>query len=322
VLALACAALLSLGVAAPLGAQAPAEMSQYDEVLKQAVEAHREQRWQEAHALFERAHALYPNARTLRGLGISAFEAGQRALALRDLQASLVHAERPLPPDLRESVEALVAHLRGQVGVYVFRLEPEGAELLIDEAPPIVSPRGEVLLEPGRHRAVVSLAGHITQTLELDAHGGDRSEMRVLLLPTPVLPPASMDGPRVETVVPAPAPLGPQVDQPWSWLRTSAVVSGGVGVLSFATTGALYGAARGRIRDIAADCDELGGCTIPQAEQKKEERNVPRLENGMTATIAVGATLVAASAVLWVLDLRATRKAAARHSAFGLGVRF
>jgi hypothetical protein len=319
-LVLACAGALWLGMAASLKAQAPADLTEYDEVLKQAVEAHREQRWQEAHALFEKAHALYPNARTLRGLGISAFEAGQHALALRDLEAALLHEERPLSPELRGSVEALVAHLRGLVGAYVFRLEPEGAELRIDDAEPIISPRGEVLLDPGRHRAVVSLAGHVTQTIELDAHGGDRSEIRVLLVPTPVIAPVTAE-PSPERALPPP-PLEAPVDG-WSWQRSSAVVSGGTGILAFVTAGALYGVAEGRVRDIGDICGKRkgGGCTLDERQNLKETHNLLRLENAVNATIAVGTVLVAASAVLWVLDWRA-RKKPSQHSALPLGITF
>jgi hypothetical protein len=315
---LACAGALWLGPVSLLSAQS-ADLTAYDEALKQAVEAHRAQRWVDAHELFGRAHALYPNARTLRGLGVSAFEAGQHALALRDLEAALVHAERPLPPDLRASVEALVAHLRQQVGVYLFRLQPEGAQLLIDDVAPIVSPRGEVLLEPGRHRAVVSLEGHVAQTLELDAHGGDRSEMHVALVPASLLLPLPSDAQR-EVERPSPPVLAPRVDGAWSWQRKSAVVTGSVGLASLASWGALYGAAHLRVRDLEDDCrgEPGGGCTGTR-EALAEERGVPRLLNASTATLVVGGALVAVSAVLFTLDWRARKKSAVQSA---LALRF
>jgi hypothetical protein len=322
---LICAGALWLGLVAALSAQAPADLDAYDLALKEAVEAHREQRWADAHELFGRAHALYPNARTLRGLGVSAFEAGEHALALRDLEAALLHPERPFPPDLRASVQALVAHLREQVGVYVFRLDPVGAELRIDDAAPIVSPMGEVLLEPGRHRATLSRAGYVTQMLELDAHGGDRSELRVALLPESiVLPQVSAERPTVELPRPLPA-LGPRVDGGWTWQRTSALVTGSVGLASFVTAGALLGVANGRVRDIDDTCTrrDSGGCSPGEPEIMEKEHDIPRLENAMTAANVVGSALVATSAVLWVLDWRA-RKAGKRtqHSALGLRVSF
>ena len=300
-----------LGLAARAGAEPPADLTAYDNALKQAVDAHREQRWLDAHALFEKAHGLYPNARTLRGLGISAFEAGKHALSLSYLEAAMVHPERPLPPEVRDSVEVLASHLRQQVGVYVFRLQPEGAALQVDDGPPIVSPKGEVLLDPGSHRAVVSLEGYVTQTVELDAHGGDRSEMRVSLMPVPVTPPATTQG-RVE---PLPLrPLAPRADESprWTPLRVSGLAAASAGVLSFGITGALSGTARARIRDIADECDAQLGCTNSQALKLERDRDVPRLERGMTATLSVGAGLVVASVVLWVLDARSRRQSAQR----------
>jgi hypothetical protein len=320
----------------PALAEPPADLGAYDEALSQAVAAHREQRWLEAHALFERAHQLYPNARTLRGLGISAFEAGQHALALRDLEAALVHAERPLPPDLRQSVEALAAHLRTRVGVYVFRLAPEGAELLIDGEAPLVSPRGEVLLAEGPHRAVVSLAGHVTQTLELDAHGGDRSEMRVLLVTSP--PEAAVASGPVQPALgaeprPSPAAVADRSDRLWPPTRPprSVGVVGAVGVASFLAAGALYITARMRVSDIGDECRDMPGnvCTETEAAKLEREHGIPRLERAMTATVLTGSAMAVAGAVLWVVDAaqqrRARQKAAAtalRFDVRGMALRF
>jgi hypothetical protein len=317
-------------------AEPPADLSAYDEALRQAVDAHREQRWLEAHALFERAHQLYPNARTLRGLGISAFEAGQHALALRDLEAALQHSERPLPPDLRQSVEALASHLRTRVGVYVFRLAPEGAELRIDGDAPLVSPRGEVLLAEGRHRAVVSLAGHVTQTLELDAHGGDRSEMRVQLVPESLqVAPRSVPPPPAPRLEPRPSPAAAadRPDRLWPPTRPprSVGVVGAVGVASFLTAGALYVTARLRVKDIGDECRRMMGevCTETEAAQLEREHGIPRLERAITATVLTGSALAVAGAVLWVVDAaqqrRARQKAAAtalRFDVRGMALRF
>src|SRR5437763_10868 len=55
-------------------AQASAEQN-YDELIRQAVTEFSLGHWTEAKVFFARAHARNPNARTLRGLGLSCYEA-------------------------------------------------------------------------------------------------------------------------------------------------------------------------------------------------------------------------------------------------------
>src|SRR3954470_14714051 len=61
----------------------------YDDLIKRAVVEFDNSHWAEARALFGRAHELAPNARTFRGLGITAFELRRYVDATRELEASL-----------------------------------------------------------------------------------------------------------------------------------------------------------------------------------------------------------------------------------------
>ena len=60
---------VSLGLSHVALAQEDAE-AQYKQLIQQALGEFRRQNWPEARVLFRRAHALSPNARTLRGMGV------------------------------------------------------------------------------------------------------------------------------------------------------------------------------------------------------------------------------------------------------------
>ena len=64
---------------------------------------------------FSEAHALEPNARTLRGMGVAAFQAGNLEQAVIDLSASLEHPTKPLEGELRAAVVALLAEAQAKL---------------------------------------------------------------------------------------------------------------------------------------------------------------------------------------------------------------
>src|SRR5688572_29305605 len=94
---------LTLLAAAPAAAQ-DAPPAGYRAVIDEAIAESGASRWEEARALFRRAHGMYPNARTLRGIGMSSFE-------LRDY----VGAYRALGEALASTVQPLTAEQQGQV---------------------------------------------------------------------------------------------------------------------------------------------------------------------------------------------------------------
>ena len=60
---------------------ARASTTEYEAMITDGLAEFQAQRYAEARALFERAHALSPNARTLRGIGMVAFEMRDRSIA-------------------------------------------------------------------------------------------------------------------------------------------------------------------------------------------------------------------------------------------------
>src|SRR5262245_12054084 len=70
-------------------ASAAAQQDDYKALTEAAVEEHSLGHYEEARALFAKAHAINPNARTLWGMGTAAFEARQYVDAMQLFDAAL-----------------------------------------------------------------------------------------------------------------------------------------------------------------------------------------------------------------------------------------
>src|SRR6185369_15657579 len=132
------AAVLIVGIVAArprVVAAQEAETPQYRGLLSEAVAEYDARRYEEARALFRRAHEIAPNARTLRGIGMASFELREYVEALRALEGSLVEQRRPLTAPQRQQVEGLLERTRAFVGRFVLHLTPPDANLRVDGAP-------------------------------------------------------------------------------------------------------------------------------------------------------------------------------------------
>ena len=89
------------------GASADLEPAGYRDTVERAVLEFAAGHFEESRALFARAHALFPNARTLRGLGMAEFELRNYVIAIEHLEAALANQARPLDEDLRR-IEAVL----------------------------------------------------------------------------------------------------------------------------------------------------------------------------------------------------------------------
>jgi hypothetical protein len=126
-------AMIDVGRAA---AQAPERRSSsaddYNALVQEAVREFDARNYEEARALFLRAHALRPSARTLRAIGATAFELRDYVSAARNLEQALDSKERPLEGDLLEESKALLARSYGFLGRYSVLVEPAEATLFVD----------------------------------------------------------------------------------------------------------------------------------------------------------------------------------------------
>lgn len=164
-------------------AQDPTESSQYHAMLEEAVSEYDAHRYEEARALFRRAHEISPNARTLRGIGMASFELREYVEALRSLEASLTDKRRALTPTQRQQVEALIERTRAFVGRFFLKLSPKDTLVRVDGAPAVIETDGSLLLSFGRHALTAEAPQSIAESREVNVIGGERQELSFQLRP-------------------------------------------------------------------------------------------------------------------------------------------
>lgn len=207
--------------------------SEYNRWIQLAVSEFDTGNWTEARALFQRAHELNPNARTWRGLGITAFELRRYVDAIAELEASLADARKPLAEKQRNEVTELLQRARQFVAVYQLSIEPEGADVLVDGQP--VSLRdGRLYLDPGNHTVVVRAPGYEEARKDLRVTDPRRDELKIELkvaghdegtLASPASPQAAA---RADVSSSEPSARPKRV---WAWaLGGSAIAAGAVGL--------------------------------------------------------------------------------------------
>jgi hypothetical protein len=218
-------------------------MTDYDTVLDDAVEAFDRQDYGRARVLFERALALRPNARVLRGLGIAALHLKRFTSARRELKAALTDTRQPLTADQREGVTKLLSWMQSQLGTVHLQLRPTYARLTIGEEQLVAT---ELVLEPGAHQLRVSSDGFEPQERTLQVAAGEEQTLTITLAARPTesratparAVPATPHRPAPVAALPrALAPTTPAardddsssvLESWWFWAAATAVVAGGV----------------------------------------------------------------------------------------------
>ncbi len=201
----------------------PAAPAEYELEVGAALDDHEAGRFEAARVHFLRAHTVFPNARTLRGLGKVEFELRHYVDALRYLEAALVSEERPLPPDLRDEVGALIERARDFVGELVVDIKPETAELFVDGSAVEVGPRVRLVLEEGSHVLDARASGRLNQRRQIDVHGRDQLQFSMELLA--VEPPSFAK----QSLQPATQPEHVQLRHKWwVWAVSGAALAGAV----------------------------------------------------------------------------------------------
>lgn len=170
---------LALGwiAAAPARAQSDGAPAEYQALIDAAVAEFGAGRWPEARAMFQRAHDSFPNARTLRGLGMSSFEMRDYPEAARALEAALASSVRPLTEEQRVQVTSLLARARALIGRFRVPAAPEGSRLYVDGAGMSAGQdwparEGALLLAVGRHEIAIRSEGRSAHAT-IDVRGGE-----------------------------------------------------------------------------------------------------------------------------------------------------
>lgn len=217
-----------------------AEGDDYQSLTEAAVEEHSLGHYEEARALFARAHAIQPNARTLWGMGTAAFEARQYVDTIQLFQAALVDKRKPLTAEQRQRVEALLKRCANFVVRLRIRTQPENATLSVDGHTVEPDAQGIVLLDAGTHQVVASSSGYRETVRSIRWEAGEAT-LDVALEPRETKQPDSR-------VAPVLAEQGPstrtQASQPSMELKPLSVlkwVALGATVASLGVAGAGYG---------------------------------------------------------------------------------
>jgi hypothetical protein len=267
----------------------PSDNPEYDRLLKEALGEFKLGNWTEARALFERAHELKPSARTLRAIGLSAFEEKSYAEAAAYLTAALTDQRRPLTDDQRTEAEYALKRSLGYVAQYDLEILPEGAEVLVDSRKPIMLD-GKLLLDPGKYQLEVTADGYQLTRESIVARPRENLTLRIELSPR------GSDG------TTAPQAAGGDDDG----LTTQQWIGIGVGAAGIVSlgVGAYFGlTAMSKADD--AGC-ENGLCSDPASEKLNEEA----LDAGNVATVALiaGTVLAGAGVVLFFVPFGGEEK--------------
>jgi hypothetical protein len=231
VAALSCdvrAAAQVIGPNAPPGGELGADDAEppgYREAIDGAIVEYEAGRFTEARALFEAAHNKFPNARSLRGMGMAEFELRNYPASIYFLEQAIAAPVKPLTGDLRKETEQLLVRARTFVGKVTFELEPPEASLALNGTTLPLPPDHALTLIAGDYALKLSAAGYDEVQRPLHVPAGQASSVRVQLAKhVEVLQPSAA----------APAEKPSLFESPWVWVAIGAAVAGATVGLGFA----------------------------------------------------------------------------------------
>ncbi len=290
--------------------------ARYQTTIEQAVREFSLSNWAEARALFRRAHALSPSARTLRGMGMAAFELKLYVDALRELSAALLDAARPLTEEQRKQVQGLIDQSRAFVGRYQVVLEPVQSRPLVDGQDALFEPGNVLLLALGDHVVSASADGYQEMRVPLRVDGGENLVLRIALqpvvaAPAPTLAPAPAaapaPAPALNSLAAPSAPAAPQsattapAAQSRAGLGTAAWISLGTGVALGGAAAAFWFMGEGKYSDLQKTCGStVAGCS----ESAISSSGVKTADALTNVFMGLSAVAVVTSAVLFMVKAR------------------
>jgi len=199
--------------------QAPlAEPPDYRSAIESAVDEYELGNFAEARSQFQRAHELYPNARSWRGMGMTEFELRNYPDAIDHLERALACEIKPLSESLRRETEWLLERARGYVARVTLRLEPRDASVTLDGVPLEPAQRDVLLLAVGDHTLEFRALNCQTEKRNIKVTGGEQRTLQVSLRDEATL----REGRR-------------WYKNPWLWTAAGVVVAGAATGIAIAT---------------------------------------------------------------------------------------
>ncbi len=169
-------------VALAQGAQIqPSEPAGYRAAIEEALVEYQALNFEEARALFARAHALFPNARTLRGLGMVEFERRNYRASVDYLGQALASEVRPLEGELRMATEQLLGRAKGFLGELRLSVEPSSARVAIDGELVEFTEGQPIVVQVGDHQLEVRAPGYRSKQRTLAVQGGESLSLHIAL---------------------------------------------------------------------------------------------------------------------------------------------
>jgi hypothetical protein len=205
----------------PCGSLAHADAA-YDEAVRQGLAEFEDAHYPEALEEFRRAHALSPNARTLRGLGMVEFELRNYGECARLLEQALSSSVRPLDAGQRAASETLLGRARRYLGELHLETEPSSARVIVDGSSVELGSHGVLLLQVGEHSLEVQAPGRAPHKRTLQVRGGERTALHISLDSVGPSAAAHAETRQVDTA--APTPL---YQKWWLWTAVAVVVVAG-----------------------------------------------------------------------------------------------
>jgi hypothetical protein len=219
------------------------DSAEYRELIRKALEEYELGNWAEAKLFFSDAHRLFPNARTLRGLGLVAYSLRDYVSATDQLAQSLSSNVRPLTKELRGSTQQILEQSRRFEARLSVAVVPRDATLRVDDEPPVKDASGKVRVNPGLRELIVSRQGYRSETRRVSLDAGAERPITIELnsvqvaaavtsAPSPqptaanIQPPAAMPEAAPESSDETGRGIGP-----WILIGVSGAVTIGGGVL-------------------------------------------------------------------------------------------
>jgi hypothetical protein len=189
-------------------ASSGASNAEYARTVAAAQRAFNLHRWDDALTLFEQAHALKPNARTLRGMGLCLYEQHRYVAAAGYLTQALIDARNPLPSDQRNATADLLARANAAAGSVQLELTPRDAELFVDGAKVEVPESGTLQLDPGHHELSAKAPGYELLIVQVEIASGPNA--LTLVLPAARRGVAAASAPELRALPEVTPPPGPE----------------------------------------------------------------------------------------------------------------
>ena len=154
---------------------------EYTQLVQQALHEYEIGNFNEAKVFFARAHALSPNARTLRGIGMCAYELRNYVESIGYFEQALSSKQRPLTVPMNGEVTRLLSQARSFVTKLTLQLQPSQARLRIDARPVTPTADGSVLLDPGVHELTIEAQEYDSDTRTIRTNGAEVLSLDVTL---------------------------------------------------------------------------------------------------------------------------------------------